>query len=129
MVAVLHGISGKTTRPINKGAAMPHNKITIIETILFAIFAGAGGMLSYLLKSISRNEQPKVTRATIEAMSSAFVGLIAMLACKAMDIDVYWSGVIVGVFGWIGAETSMLVFTRIAKNKLGVGNNNSCKKP
>lgn len=108
---------------------MPHNKITLIETILFAIFAGAGGMLSYLLKSISRNEQPKITRAIIEALSSAFVGLIAMLACKGMDVDVYWSGVIVGVFGWIGAETSMLVFTRIVKLRLGLGNNDSCKKP
>lgn len=103
---------------------MPHNKITIIETILFALFAGVGGMLSYLLRSMSSKVSPKFSRAIVEALSSAFVGLIAMLICKALDIDIYWSGVIVGVFGWIGAETSMVIFTKIVKARLGAM---SCK--
>lgn len=100
---------------------MPQNKITIVETILFALFAGVGGMLSYLLRSLNSNLSPKFSRAFVEALSSAFVGLIAMLICKAVEIDLYWSGAIVGVFGWIGAETSMVIFTKIVKARFGAG--------
>lgn len=105
---------------------MPHNKITIIETILFACFAGVGGMLSYILRSLNSKLKPNFARAVVEALSSAFVGLVAMLICKATGVSLYWSGAIVGVFGWIGAETSMVIFTKLVKLKFGAGD--SCKK-
>lgn len=106
---------------------MPHNKLSVIEAILFALFAGVGGILSYLMRSFTQGFTPALSRALVESLSSAFVGVIAMLICKAMDIDIYWSGAVVGLFGWLGAETSMVLFTKLVKSRLGLGE--KCNNP
>lgn len=99
---------------------MPQDKVSIIEGILFSSFAGAGGVLSYLMRKLSRDEKPRLASAIVEGLSSGFVGLIAMLACKALEIDWYWSGVIVGVFGWVGAEASIAMLSKLIRHRLGV---------
>ena len=104
---------------------MSDGKLTIIEALLFAIFAGVGGMLSYLMRTYKLKVKPAFSQAIVEGLSSAFVGVIAMMACKAMDVDIYWSGVIVGVFGWLGAETSIVILAKLVKGRLGI--DDSCK--
>lgn len=99
---------------------MPNTKISIIEAALLSGFAAIGGILAYIMRTLNREQQPKLSRAVLEGMSSAFIGLIAMLACKALNIDWYWSGVIVGVFGWMGAESSIVLFQRLVRKKLGI---------
>lgn len=100
---------------------MPDHKITLLEIVLFPAFAAMGGMLSYLMRTLSREgEKPMLMRFLVEGMSSAFVGVLAMLACKGLDVDWYWSGLIVGVFGWIGAEASIAMLAGLVRKKLGV---------
>ncbi|QDP52351.1 MAG: putative antiholin [Prokaryotic dsDNA virus sp.] len=103
---------------------MPQNKLSILEAIAFALFAGVGGALSYLLRTLSVNVKPSFIKGLVEALSSAFVGVLAMLACKGAGIDWYWSGVIVGVFGWIGAETSIVILSKCIRSKFGISTNN-----
>jgi len=81
-----------------------------------------GGLLAYLLRTLNEDATPTVGRAIVEAFSSGFVGLIAMLICKALGLDWKWSGVVVGVFGWLGAEASIMVAIRFLKSKLGLSN-------
>ena len=96
------------------------NNINLIESILFGLFAGIGGLLAYVLRTLNSNERPTWLRAIVEAASSGFIGLLAMLACKAMGLDWRWSGVIVGVFGWLGAEASIMMLAKIVRKKLGI---------
>lgn len=102
----------------------PQN-ISLIESVLMALFASVGGALAYVLRALNQNEKPRWFRAAIEALSSGFVGLIAMLACKAMGLDWRWSGVIVGVFGWLGAEASIAMIARLVRRKLGIDANDT----
>ena len=99
---------------------MSQEKVTIIETALFSAFAGLGGILSYCLRQLNLDSKPIMSRAILEGFSSAFVGLLAMFACKALELDWYWSGVVVGVFGWLGANASITVLTSLVRKKLGV---------
>jgi len=97
--------------------------IAFVETLLFGLFAGVGGLLAYILRTLNNDERPKWLRGLVEALSSGFVGLIAMLACKALGLDWKWSGVVVGVFGWLGAETSIMLLAKLVRTKLGIDTN------
>lgn len=99
------------------------NDISILEILVFGPFAAVGGLLAYILRTLNNEEKPKWQRGLVEAASSGFVGLIAMLACKAIGLDWKWSGVVVGVFGWLGAETSIMLLARLVRTKLGIDTN------
>jgi hypothetical protein len=97
-----------------------HVTIVLSEIFIFGGFAAMGGILAYLLRTLDEGGGPKAWRALVEALSSGFIGLIAMLACDALGVDWRWSGVVVGVFGWLGAEASIVFVIRIVKSKLGL---------
>lgn len=105
----------------------PQN-VNLIETLFFCLFASIGGLLAYILRALNNNEKPKWFRGLIEALASGFVGLIAMLACKALALDWRWSGVVVGVFGWLGAEASIMLLAKLVRTKLGIDKNGFVNK-
>lgn len=96
------------------------SNIGLIETVVMGLFASIGGLLAYILRTLNKEEKPSWFRGLIEALASGFVGLITMLACNALELDWRWSGVVVGVFGWLGAETSIAVLARIVRKQLGI---------
>ncbi len=98
--------------------------IEIARTAIFVAFATIGGLLAYLMRTLNNAEKPILARAIVEGLSSGFVGLIAMLLCKAMGLSWEWSGVVVGVFGWLGAETSIMMLSKAVRKKLGIDNGN-----
>lgn len=108
---------------------MSNDKLTVVESIVFAAFAGLGGLLSYLLRSLNRDQKPSLSKSIVETLSSGFVGVLAMLCCKALNIDILWSGVIVGVFGWLGAEASIVMLAGLLRRKLGIDVNGDSKNP
>lgn len=101
---------------------MSGEKISIVETIILSCFGGVGGVLSYLMRTLNDDKVPKLGKLLVEGFSSAFVGLLAMLACKALGADPLWSGVVVGVFGWVGAEASIVMLSKLIRQRLGVEN-------
>ena len=103
---------------------MPEN-IVWVEILAFGGFAAIGGLLAYVLRELNNGTTPTFLRAIVEALSSGFVGLLAMMACKALGLDWWWSGVIVGVFGWLGAESSIMLLIRVVRNRLGIANNDN----
>lgn len=98
------------------------NNFSVLEMIIFAAFAGFGGLLAYLSRVIKTNERPRWLVGFIEMCGSAFVGVLAMLSCKALGLNWMWAGVVVGIFGWLGAEASIGILTRVLKLKLGLSN-------
>lgn len=91
-----------------------------LESLLFAGFAAVGGALGYLMRQSTRNRKILMGRCALEAVASAFVGVIAMLVCKATGLDWMWSGVVVGTFGWLGAEATIMVIINVVRKKLGL---------
>lgn len=104
------------------------NKLDIIRTAIFVAFAAVGGCLAYLMRTLNKSEKPILARGFVEGLSSGFVGLIAMLMCKALGLSWEWSGVVVGVFGWLGAETSIMMLSKAVRQKLGIDDGNERNK-
>ncbi|QMV29682.1 hypothetical protein [Vibrio phage vB_VnaS-AQKL99] len=106
---------------------MSDERLALVQSLLLTLFAALGGLLSYLMRTLNHDEKPRLSRAFVETFSSAFVGILAIMACRAFHIDVLWSGVIVGVFGWLGAEASIVILTGLVRKKLGVNLNADSK--
>jgi len=96
------------------------NNVGIWEIVIFGTIAAIGGLLGYLMRAMNNNWKITSARAALEAVSSGFVGILTMFACTAMDLDLMWSGFIVGVFGWLGAGASISIFAKIIRKKLGI---------
>ena len=64
----------------------------------------------------------KVTfcRGVIEGASAGFVGMIVCLLCQATQLSDQWTGVCVGVFGWMGANVSMMLLEKLVVAKFGI---------
>lgn len=86
----------------------------------YAIFAAFGGMMGYLLRAIDGGHSVTWWRAAIEGLSAGFVGLLVLFACQAMHLDEPWVGVIVGVSGWLGANSTIHWLEVVAQRKLGI---------
>ena len=97
-----------------------NNEFNIIEILQFAGFSAMGGLLGYLMRQATREQPIKLSRATLEAVASGFIGVIAMLLCHAVGLPWYWSGAVVGVLGWLGAEASIVVIARAIRSKIGL---------
>lgn len=97
----------------------------LYESICFGLFAAVGGCLAYTLRCLNQEKKPKVSRAIAEFLASGFVGILAMLGCKAMELDWRWSGLVVGVFGWLGAEVSIALLAKLVRKKLGISDNDT----
>lgn len=97
-----------------------NNEFNIIEILQFAGFSAMGGLLGYLMRQVTREQPIKLSRATLEAVTSGFVGTITMFLCHAIGLPWYWSGAVVGVLGWLGAEASIVVISRVIRGKIGL---------
>lgn len=89
----------------------------------YALLAAFGGLLGYLMRTLDKGHRVSYGRALIESASAGFVGGLVTLACMAMKLDPLWSGVIVGVFGWLGATASIRFLETMIFKRLGITRN------
>lgn len=90
------------------------------KAICYASFAGFGGTMSYLLRSIDTKSPVSWGRAFVEATSAGFVGILVLLACQAANLGEQWTGLIVGVCGWLGASATIKMLETLVRRKLGL---------
>lgn len=86
----------------------------------YTVLAAFGGLLGYVMREHDKGNPLSGMRAATEAISSGFVGFLVMLLCRAMGVDPLWSGFIVGLFGWLGANVSIRLLERLVYDKLGI---------
>lgn len=94
-----------------------------IKAIAYAAFAAFGGFMGHIMRTIDSEKKIGWGRATLEAGSAGFVGLLVLLACQASGIGQEWTGVIVGVSGWLGASATIRMLEVLVRNRLGIGSN------
>ena len=93
------------------------------QMLLYPVFAAFGGLLGYALRMMDAGLQVSRWRALIESLAAGFVGILVMLLCQALQLSPQWTGVVVGVCGWLGATASIRMLERVVRNKLGVSDN------
>lgn len=86
----------------------------------YVLLAALGGLLGYVMREHDKGNPLKAWRAVAEALSSGFVGFLVMLLCRAIGVDPLWSGFIIGVFGWLGANVTIRLLERIVYERLGI---------
>lgn len=79
-----------------------------------------GGTLGYIMREHDKGHEVSAWRAAIEGFGSGFVGILVMMLCHAMELSVMWTGFLVGLLGWMGANASIRLLEKIAYDKLGV---------
>ena len=67
------------------------------------LLAALAGLLGHLMRVVERGGKVKWLVAGLEACASGFVGYLAIPMCKAMGLSYEWTGVVVGLLGWLGA--------------------------
>lgn len=85
------------------------NNFNWLVAIFYSAFAAFGGLLGHLMRSVDRGDEFNLTRAALETFGAAFVGSLVTLGCMAAELDPMWSGMVVGVAGWLGASASIRV--------------------
>lgn len=83
-------------------------------------FASFGGFLGHLMRIHERKEKFNWGAVILESIAAGFVGLIALLLCKALGLSMDWSGVVVGMSGWMGASATLRLIEVLVYNKLGL---------
>lgn len=91
-----------------------------LKVLAFGAFAGFGGMMGHLMRTIDSGEKVTWGKAILEGLSAGFVGLCMLMACEALGLDNSWTGVIVGVSGWMGAPMTIRVLESLMLKRLGL---------
>jgi hypothetical protein len=91
-----------------------------IKPLAYTIFATIGGIVGYLMRTIDGKKKPTFLRALVEGASAGFVGFIILLLCQATAMSEAWTGVVVGVSGWLGANVTIQIVEKVVRRKLGV---------
>lgn len=86
---------------------MPFDRETWLAFFL-VLLAIVGGLIGSLVRMIEAKEKIKWVVVLIETLASGFTGVIVVLLCSYLDLDIRLTGVIVGVCGWVGGRTAML---------------------
>lgn len=91
-----------------------------IDNLMLTGFAASAGFLGYLMRNSNNRRKISWGRSLLEAAASGFVGFMTVLLCQAMNLSYEWTGFLSGLLGWLGATTSIQLFERIVRRKLGL---------
>ena len=94
-----------------------------LRAVAYTLFAAFGGVMGHLMRTIDKKERISWGRAFVESAAAAFVGVIVLLICGAMGLSEQWTGVIVGVSGWLGANATIRMLEGMVRKKLGIEGN------
>lgn len=90
-----------------------------MKTVAYGVFSILGGMLGHLMRTIKERRRFKWSHTVLEGCAAGFVGLLMMLACQALHLSEQWTGVVVGVMSWLGANATIRILETIVLRKLG----------
>ncbi|WPK42405.1 superfamily III holin [Pseudomonas phage Ppu-503] len=92
----------------------------LLEMGVAAAFAAVGGFLGYALRNLEQGGRFTLAGAFAEVGGAAFVGVLTLLLCKALNLDWVYTGLTVGVFSWLGANASIRLLERLVFKRLGL---------
>lgn len=88
----------------------------------YVLLAWFGGGIGYVMRQLEANEVISWGRALAEAFASMFSGVLVYLFCLEINLSAGWTGIIVGVCGWLGANATIRLLEKITIKKVGVSN-------
>jgi len=95
-------------------------QIDWLKYVAYTLLASIGGALGFIMRTIDARLTINWWMVLLNGVAAGFVGFITLLICMASNLSPLWTGVIVGILGWMGANASMGLLSKIAFNKLGL---------
>lgn len=89
--------------------------------LAYAGFASFGGALGFIMRQLDAKAPITFWRVVFEMLCAAFAGVLVMLVCQATNMSVQWTGIVVGVFGWLGGSAAMRYLEKVVSRKIGAG--------
>lgn len=90
------------------------------RVIAYEIFSAFAGVMGHLMRTLDAKEKISWGRAALEGGAAAFVGYIVLQLCSATNLSESWTGVVVGVCGWLGANATIRLLEKVVTKKLGI---------
>lgn len=90
------------------------------KTLVYVSVAAVAGGIGYALRTADGGQRPTLWRTMLEVCAAGFVGLLFKLVCEETHLSDQWTGVVVGLAGWLGANASVSLLERIIYDKLGI---------
>lgn len=94
--------------------------IGLLRNAAYVSFSAFAGGLGYILRTMEKGEGVGASRVFWEMLGSGFSGFVILMLCKVMGISPEWTGIIVGITGWLGAQATILSLESVARRKLGL---------
>ena len=91
-----------------------------VRFLAYGAFAMFAGLCGHFLRSMDSEKPIQWKRSIVEGAGAGFVGILVLLLCDAMALSPEWTGVIVGVCGWLGANATIRFLERVILKKLGL---------
>ncbi len=91
-----------------------------LKSAAYTLLSITAGFLGYIMRTLDHRKQINWWRALLEASAAGLVGGLVLLICNALTLSDQWTGVIVGVMGWLGANASIKVLEVMVYRKLGI---------
>lgn len=88
--------------------------------VAYALFSAFAGVMGHLMRTLDAKEKISWGRASLEGGAAAFVGYIVLQLCSAINLSESWTGVVVGVCGWLGANATIRLLEKVVTKKLGI---------
>lgn len=76
--------------------------------------------MGYIMRNLDSGQPIKWTLVCLQGVAAGFVGMLVYMLCLELGLSSYWTGIIVGVFGWIGANATIMVLQKLIYKKLGL---------
>lgn len=92
----------------------------MIKAALYSAFAAFGGLMGHLFRSLDGAAPVTLYASCVKSLGAAFAGFLVFLLCNVLQLSEQWTGVIVGVFGWLGADVTIMVLEKQVLKKLGI---------
>ncbi len=100
----------------------PEDMHKTLEGIGLTMLAMIAGWLGYLIRTLDEGGKIHWFRSFLEAVASGLVGYISILLCNALHLSFEWTGVVVGIFGWLGATATIRILEKLVRKRLGIEN-------
>ncbi len=101
---------------------------SLIRTLAYSAFAALGGLLGHFVRAVEKRQKIYLWRAVLEGVSAGFVGLLMLFLCDAMGLSKQWTGVIVGVSGWLGPSATIRLLELLVRRKLNLNSDQEGSK-
>lgn len=94
----------------------------VVEVAGLTLLAMVSGFMGYMMRTLDEGGKIIWLRSFLEAIASGVVGYLGILLCGALHLSFEWTGVVVGVFGWLGATATIRILEKIVRKRLGIEN-------